>query len=628
MYYQSVSNVSEDIGQHDENIPILDHTEGVQLVFRNIVYKVPNKQYSIKKSKKQQENGGDDEYGQKINYQDKDITILHGVSGVIERGELVGLMGPSGSGKSTLLDILAERKSSGTITGSLLVNGKEIGAAYKNYCAYVTQEDILLPTATVEETLRFHADLRLPHMNDEYKRRKIQQVLDEIGLSHRAKSKIGGLLPGGIMLRGLSGGEKRRVSIGCGLVTNPSLIFLDEPTSGLDSVNALIVMRTLMRLTDRGVTVVCSIHQPRQEIWKLFTKVMVVVKGHMIYSGGDIVGYLNELGYPMPPHVNPADFCLDTAVEIGESTRYPDICNRWKQMWEVESNSNAHPPPDNLTVRPTPSWLYQYRILLGRVARDFVRNPGNCAARTVMGIIIGLLGGSCFGGLGYTQLDIPKILGLLFFLIVSLNLMPYTSIALFLSGKALFNQERASKLYHPFPYFLALLTMENVVVIMVSVILPGICYSIAGLSWETMPFALLTLYVVHLLSDFCVIAATNITGTSDHSFTLGSGFSVIFILFSGFFVPASQLPKATGWIHWVNPLYYTFTALIINEFQGKKLECIEFLPCPFPNGDDLIAAYGLENYTREEMLGIAAGYTFLLFVISYLALAFLHKERR
>eukprot|EP01133_Synstelium_polycarpum_P008965 gene8965-10514_t len=600
---------------------------GVQLSFRNIVYKVPNirfeKEHSLwnkvtrKKSDKPET--------------DKEITILHGVSGVIERGELVALMGPSGSGKSTLLDILAKRKNTGTITGQLLVNGKEIGDAYKQMCSYVTQEDILMPTSTVEETLRFHADLRLPDKTAEYKAERVRQVLEEIGLSKKAKSKIGGTLAGGIMIRGLSGGEKRRVSIGCGLVTNPYLIFLDEPTSGLDSVNALVVMKTLLNLTSKGVTVICSIHQPRPEIWSLFNKIMVVLKGRMIYSGEDILGYLDGLGYPCPKHCNPADFCLDISVEIAESERYIDICDKWQQHWEAEVITNTLPPLGDQKVRPPPSFIYQYGILLVRSFKDFVRNPGNFISRSLTAVVVGLLYGACFGGLGQGQDDIQKIIGVIFFLVSGLNLTPFTSISLFLSGRALFNQERAAKIYHPFPYYMAMMTVEFLMIFIIAMLLAGITYGIAGLRGgaERICFALLVYLFVHMLSDLCIIWLTNLTGTSDHTFALGSGLSVIYQLFTGFLVPVNELPVSFGWLHYLNPLYYAFTSLMINEFEDREMNCPPApMPCLFPTGQDVIKRFGLDDWTRGSAFGVVVGWTVFFYLASYFALAHLHKERR
>jgi ATP-binding cassette subfamily G (WHITE) protein 2 len=205
-------------------------------------------------------------------------------------GKFELLMFELGAGKSTLMDILADRKSSGItkgtrisnfnidILGKILINQKPRDNTFKFISTYIPQEDSLIPTETVHETVRFHADLRLPEtFPKSEKEERIDVVLVEMGLDHRSSSKVGGMLPGGIEIRGLSGGvfdylillitsqEKRRLSIACGLVSSPSLLFLDEPTSGLDATSAKQVMQMLRELTtlEKPVTVVCTIHQPR-----------------------------------------------------------------------------------------------------------------------------------------------------------------------------------------------------------------------------------------------------------------------------------------------------------------------------------------------------------------------------
>ncbi|EGC35232.1 hypothetical protein DICPUDRAFT_33697 [Dictyostelium purpureum] len=614
--------------------------KGVQLTFENITYKVENKKYKkqLKKQasleKKNLENVTNPSIIEKV---EKELTILNNVSGVIEKGELCALMGPSGSGKSTLLDILAERKSTGKITGKLLINGKEIGAAYKKYCSYVTQEDILLQTSTVYEIIKFYADLRLPCASEQEKVKRVEQVIDEVGLSHRRDSKVGGVLPGGIVIKGLSGGEKRRVSIGCGLVTNPSLIFLDEPTSGLDSVTALSIMKTLQDLTkNKGCTVVVAIHQPRSEIFELFNRVMVILKGKMIYNGNKIIEYFDQIGYKCPNNVNPADFSLDVSVEIGESDKYEEICTQWQHTWENQlMNEIMQPPVDIEKPKATP-FIYQYFILLKRAWMDILRNQGNFISRVGTAILTGLLFGACFANLKENNKDAQKIVGVIFFLITGLCLTPYAAISLFLSQRSLFNAERASKIYHSFPYYLATVTVEAFVVFFVAIINAAICYLLARLRWEASYFfyAMMVYYFVQLFSDFLICTLANITGASDITFAYGSGFCAIFMLFCGFFVPVQELPSAFGWLHYINPLFYSFISLMHVQFEDLDLACVEetvgniTIPCQFNNGNQILEYYGIDSWSRDFGFGIVVLWTAFFFTTSYLALHYLNREKR
>lgn len=180
-----------------------------------------------------------------ISYSIGDKQIVSGVSGRIKAGEVLAIMGPSGSGKTTFLDILASKRKTGTVSGFVQINGSVIDKkTFHRISGYVDQEDIHLPSLTVREVLEFSAALRLPEsMSSEQKAERVDTVLVELGLKHIEHSQIGNPVH-----RGISGGEKRRLSIGVELVTNPSILFLDEPTSGLDSFNAHQVIYTLSKL--------------------------------------------------------------------------------------------------------------------------------------------------------------------------------------------------------------------------------------------------------------------------------------------------------------------------------------------------------------------------------------------
>lgn len=137
------------------------------------------------------------------------------------------------------------------------------------------QEDNFVATMTVTETLSFYADIILPKDWSKYDRKaRVTEVLAAMGLKHRQLSMVGGSLPGGLLLRGLSGGERKRLSIGAGIMSTPSIVFLDEPTSGLDSFAALTVMGYLKRMAqENGHVIIASIHQPRSAIWSMFDTV-------------------------------------------------------------------------------------------------------------------------------------------------------------------------------------------------------------------------------------------------------------------------------------------------------------------------------------------------------------------
>ncbi|KAJ1900252.1 (ABC) transporter [Kickxella alabastrina] len=245
----------------------------------------------------------------------KGMQLLKNVNGIVRPGEILAILGASGAGKSTLLDILSRREKCGKVTGKVQINDRDIigditTEEFHRMSGYVDQQDVHVATATVHESVMTSALLRLPRdMSLAAKEERVRDVLIDLGLWHVRDSKIG---KNGA--RGISGGEMRRVSIACELVTSPSIIFLDEPTSGLDAYNAFVVMDTLSKLARRySRTVICTIHQPRTDIFTMFDQLIVLAAGQMCYSGpaSNISTYLESIGHPVPEGYNIADFSID-----------------------------------------------------------------------------------------------------------------------------------------------------------------------------------------------------------------------------------------------------------------------------------------------------------------------------
>ncbi|XP_042485032.1 ABC transporter G family member 1-like, partial [Macadamia integrifolia] len=209
-------------------------------------------------------------------------TILQGLTGYAQPGEVLAIMGPSGCGKSTLLDALAGRQGPSTrLHGNMLVNGVKQTLAYGT-SAYVTQDDLLMTTLTVEEAVYYSAQLQLPNsMSRLEKKERAEMTIKEMGLQDEMHTRIGGR-----GTKGISSGQKRRVSICIELLTHPKLLFLDEPTSGLDSAASYHVMKRIVNLAQQGgKTVITSIHQPTFEVSELFDNLCLLSCGRTIYFG-------------------------------------------------------------------------------------------------------------------------------------------------------------------------------------------------------------------------------------------------------------------------------------------------------------------------------------------------------
>ncbi|RVW25932.1 ABC transporter G family member 11 [Vitis vinifera] len=234
--------------------------------------------------------------------------VLEGLTGYAEPGTFTALMGPSGSGKSTLLDALSSRLAANAfLSGSILLNGRKTKLSFGT-AAYVTQDDNLIGTLTVRETISYSARLRLPDkMRWSEKRALVESTIIEMGLQDCADTVIGNW-----HLRGISGGEKRRVSIALEILMRPRLLFLDEPTSGLDSASAFFVTQTLRGLSRDGRTVIASIHQPSSEVFELFDRLYLLSGGKTVYFGqaSEAYEFFAQAGFPCPTLRNPSDHFL------------------------------------------------------------------------------------------------------------------------------------------------------------------------------------------------------------------------------------------------------------------------------------------------------------------------------
>jgi len=263
------------------------------------------------------------------------ICIMQGVTGELKGGQFTAIMGPSGAGKSTFLSLLSGKTE--PTGGTLAVNGDNSSLKeFRELVGFVPQEDIMLRELTVEENIQHSAMMRLPtKLSHKQKIERVFKVMESLDLVHIRNNIIGDEI-----VRGISGGQRKRVNVAMELVADPSLLALDEPTSGLDSTTSSKLCETLCQLAFTGVNVMAVIHQPKMEILNLFTHVLLLgVGGKTVFFGltGDLTAYFTGIGFPLPAQTNPADYYMDVIAGLIPCVNSPDFVK--EDLFDLWNNS-------------------------------------------------------------------------------------------------------------------------------------------------------------------------------------------------------------------------------------------------------------------------------------------------
>eukprot|EP00442_Polarella_glacialis_P051142 CAMPEP_0115067726 /NCGR_PEP_ID=MMETSP0227-20121206/11565_1 /TAXON_ID=89957 /ORGANISM="Polarella glacialis, Strain CCMP 1383" /LENGTH=1459 /DNA_ID=CAMNT_0002453855 /DNA_START=67 /DNA_END=4446 /DNA_ORIENTATION=+ len=266
--------------------------------------------------------------------------ILQGVSGEFRAGRMCAIMGPSGAGKTSLMNVLCGKANYGRPAGIIRFNGKEGHYDdYKTVMGFVPQEDIVHEGLTVGEQIRFSAELRNSSGADAHHRKLItEDVLNVMQLDYIQNSLVGGLEQ-----RGISGGQRKRVSIGLELAADPTMLFLDEPTSGLDASSSLAIVHSLKRMAQLGMTSIMVVHQPRYSLYSLFDDVLLLGRGGRTVYLGPALGakqYFQRLGFAVPESENPADWFMDLITGDVPNHKIPHFVPELLfDLWEANKHS-------------------------------------------------------------------------------------------------------------------------------------------------------------------------------------------------------------------------------------------------------------------------------------------------
>lgn len=570
---------------------------------------------------------------------DGNKAILKGLTGYARPGELLAIMGPSGCGKSTLLDTIAGRLGSSTRqSGDILINGRKQTLAYGT-SAYVTQEDTLMATLTVKEAVYYSAELQLPNSMPKSEKKQIADMtMKEMGLQDAMETRIGGWSG-----KGISGGQKRRVSICLEILTRPKLLFLDEPTSGLDSAASYYVMKTIASQC-KGRTIIASIHQPSAEVFNLFHSLCLLSSGRTVYFGpaNAAIEFFALSGYPCPTLQNPSDHFLKTInsdfdqdIEEGPIGRKSteEVINILIKSYNdsdkyraVQSQVNeiCKQKGEILEKRSRASLTTQSLVLTRRSFVNMSRDLGYYWLRLAVYIVIAVGLGTIYYDVGFSYSSIQARGSMLMFVATFITFMAIGGFPSFVEELKVFQREKLNGHYGSVSFVIANTLSAMPYLILVSFIPGAIAYFLTGLQGgleHFMCFALV-LFICMMLVESLMMIVASIVPNFLMGLISGAGIQAVMCLSGGFFRLPNDLPR----VFWKYPLHYVgfhkyaYQGLFKNEFEGLKIHSEHMKG--LINGEDILRyEWQMDmDYSKWVDLAILVGMVilyrllFLLFV--------------
>ncbi|KAF4354338.1 hypothetical protein F8388_023000 [Cannabis sativa] len=553
--------------------------------------------------------------------------ILKNVTCEARPGEITAVAGPSGAGKTTLLEILAGMIPLSRVSGHVLVNDQPMNVKnFRRVSGYVTQDEALFALLTVEETLMYSARLRM-HGGYEKAVSRVKELLKVLGLEHVAGVRIGSESS-----RGISGGEKRRVSIGVDLVHDPDVLLLDEPTSGLDSASALHVALLLKTMAaNQGKTILLTIHQPGFRILQLFDHILLLSNGVLLHHGSlhMLEERLSIAGHTIPRHVNVLEFAIEVTETLSSVMEESEIDDSEFE----ELNDSFRTSPLSASDIEKNQFLYantpfrEVLILSQRFFSNIFRTKQLFVARIIQALLAGFVLGNIFMKSAHDH-DPKRVvfqtrIGFFAFSLTFLLSSTTEGLPIYLQERRILMRETSRGAYRVYSYVISNTLVFLPFLLVVAVLYTTPVYWLVGLRKEMDGFLYFSLVVwmVILMSNSFVACFSALVPNFITGMTLVAGIMGSFFLFSGYFITKEDLPRYWIFMHYLSLFKYPFECFIINEYGGEKgrQRCLANLgdQCVL-YGDTFLEQKGLKEYQKWSNLSVMMG-----FIIGYRVLCFL-----
>ncbi|KAJ4289885.1 hypothetical protein N0V90_011218 [Kalmusia sp. IMI 367209] len=520
--------------------------------------------------------------------------LLQDVQGFVEPGKLTALMGASGAGKTTLLNVLAQRVSTGVISGDVTVNGAPLLNDFKRRTGYCLHQDIHMEEMTVREAFQFSALLRQPKETPvSEKKVYVEEIISLLNMDEYADAVIGS--PG----RGLGAEQRKRTTIGIELVARPSLLlFLDEPTSGLDSQSAWSIVKLLRDLANAGQAIICTIHQPSSTLLNQFDRLLLLARGGQTVYFGDlgrdstkVLAYFEQYGAPpCPEKSNPAEYMLEQ-VGAGASGRatmdWPSIWSMSTERQAVTSrihqlessmSANTQLSSQSSTSAFAVSWFHQYRIVQKRLFTQHWRSPAYIHGKLFINIIGGLFMAFTFYKESTSIQGLQnKVFAIFLVLLLCLTLIFLLQPRLIALRNIYDVREKHSNMYHWSVFLVANVIVE----LPFNFIISTLCF----ISWffpvgwwrdisASRSGIMLFVFLLYQAYHTTFSQAISIVSPNPETAAMTTILFYTFILaFSGVLQPLGQLVKFWHFAYYVSPFTWLVSALMTTGTHGVLVRC-------------------------------------------------------
>ncbi|KAF5242804.1 hypothetical protein FAUST_3140 [Fusarium austroamericanum] len=565
-------------------------------------------------------------------------AIVDDVQGIVEAGEICALMGPSGCGKTTLLNVLARRPTNASnVEAQVLANGKHLSLAeFREVSCFVEQEDALIGSLTVRETLEFSSRLASSSSLSKKERNvRIDNLLKSFGLVEQANTLIGTPIR-----KGISGGQKRRVGVASQLITSPKLLFLDEPTSGLDSAASLEVVKYLRAVAKRNnLIVICSIHQPSTSTFNLFDKLLLLSGGKTHYFGpvSSVTSYYAQVGAPLPQYVNPAEHLLelvniDFAQNRGEASRnLGSLQDSWATSQQASQVSDAIKTAESSggdwsveTIEKRPSMP---SLTLTLLHRSFIKSYRDVVAygiRLAMYLGLAIMMGTVWLRLKPEQESIQPFINAIFFGSAFMSFMAVAYVPAFIEDRLQYVKEHHNGLYGATELILSNFLIGIPYLFIISALFSVISYWLSNFQPTATAFFtwVMWLFLDLLAAESLVVFMTSLFPSFVISLALVAFANGLWMSVGGFMVPPTILNVFYKYVfHYWDYQKYVFEGMMVNEFSKRVYSCGNGCRCMYQpaladqceiDGQAVLDQYGYSSGHLGRnvgiMISIIAGY--------------------